>query len=290
MSIAGDDRGGAGRRVALITGAGGRGGIGRAIARALARDGLSLALTDVRRDPATLPPDEVESGWRGIESVAEEAREAGVEAWTFHCDLTDPAAVEGLVRDVIASAGRIDVLVNNARALMGRDSAPVMELEPEVWQTFLAINATAPFLLMRAVSRHMVSRAGGGRIVSIGSDMSKRALANTAAYAASKFALLGLTQAAALDLAGHGVTVNAVCPGPVRTNRFNFAEKARADEQGLPLDAVREQGWDEKARSIPMGRPAKPEEVAQVVAFLVSDRAGYVTGQAWNVNGGMFFH
>jgi len=277
-------------RVALVTGAGGRGGIGRAIARALARDGFTLALTDVRRDPDTLPPDEVASGWRGIESVAEEARALGVAAQTWWCDLRDPAAIAALVEEVVARLGHVDVLVNNARALMGRDSAPVTELALDVWETFIAINTTAPFLMMQAAARHMIARGRGGRIVSIGSDLSKRGLPRSAAYAASKFGLLGLTQSAALDLVDHGITVNAVCPGPVRTNRFNYAEKARADEAGLPLDEVREQGWDEKGKAIPMGRAAKPEEVAELVAFLASEKAGYITGQAYNVNGGMFFH
>ncbi len=285
-----DRQAGGHARVALITGAGGRGGIGRAIARALAADGIALALTDIRRDPDTLPPDEVACGWRGVDSVAEEARSLGVDARPFHCDLRDPDAIETLVASVVDAFGHVDVLVNNARALMGRDSRPVTDLSLEVWEGFLAINATAPFLLMRAVARRMVARGRGGRVVSIGSDMSKRALAKTAAYAASKFALIGLTQAAAMDLAPHGITVNAVCPGPVRTNRFNFAEKERADAEGVSLDVVREQGWDDKARAIPLGRPAAPEEVAALVAFLVSDRAGYVTGQAYNINGGMFFH
>ena len=277
-------------RVALVTGAGGRAGIGRAIALALARDGVSVALTDTRRDAATLPPDEVEAGWRGIESVAEEVQAMGVDAHAFYCDLRDPAAIGTLVQDVVGRFSRLDILVNNARALMGQDAVPITELPLSVWEGFMAINATAPFLLMQAAGRQMVAQGRGGRIVSIGSDMSKRALPRTAAYAASKFALVGLTQAAALDLVEHGITVNAVCPGPVRTNRFNYAEKARADAAGLPLDQVREQGWDDKASMIPMGRPAEPGEVAELVAFLVSGRASHITGQAYNINGGMFFH
>ncbi len=278
------------RKVALITGAGGRGGIGRAIARALARDGVSLALTDVQRDPTTLPPDELATGWRGIHSVVEEVRELGVDAHALHCDLTDTAAIDALVDEAVATLGSVDILVNNARALMGRDAKPVTELPLGVWEQFLAVNATAPFLLIGAAGRQMIAQGRGGRIVSIGSDMSKRAMVNTAAYAASKFALVGLSQAAALDLAPHGVTVNVVCPGPVRTNRFNFAERARAEAAGLPLEVVREQGWDEKGAAIPMQRAAEPEEVAEMVAFLASDRAGYITGQAYNVNGGMLFH
>jgi meso-butanediol dehydrogenase/(S,S)-butanediol dehydrogenase/diacetyl reductase len=277
-------------RVALITGAGGRGGIGRAIARAFASEGIALALSDVRREFDTLPLDEVTANWCGIDSVAQEAREAGVEAEPFYCDLNDAGAIDAMVEGVLARFGRIDILVNNARALMGKEQAPVTELSREVWASFLSINATAPFVLVQTCARHMVERGGGGRIISTGSDMSKRGRAMGAAYAASKFALLGLTQCAAMDLAPHGITVNAVCPGPVRTNRFSYSEQAEAVSAGLALDIVRERSWDEKGASIPFGRPAEPDEVAAMIAFLASDKAGFITGQAYNVNGGMFFH
>ena len=198
--------------VALVTGAGSRGGIGRAIALVLARKGVHVALTDVERDPSTLPPDELESHWQGIDSVA------------------------------------------------------------------------------KAAAAHMVQRGRGGRIVTIGSDMSKRALPKTAAYAASKFGVLSLTQAAAMDLAEHGITVNAVCPGPVRTNRFNYAEQDKAQHLGQALDTVRESGWDAKAAAIPLGRAASVDDVANLVGFLTSEQGGYITGQGYNVNGGLFFH
>ena len=277
-------------RVALITGAGGRGGIGRAIARALANDGIALALSDVRRNPDTVPPDEVAANWRGIESVAEEVRAAGVEAEPFYCDLADADAIDTMVAAVVKRFGRIDILVNNARALMGKDRAPVTELSREVWNHFLAINTTAPFVLMQSCAQHMIERGEGGRIISTGSDMAKRGRAMGSAYAASKFALLGLTQSAAMDLAPHGITVNAVCPGPVRTNRFSYSDQSDAAAQGVPLDVVRERGWDEKGASIPLGRPADPEDVASMVAFLASDKASFITGQGYNINGGMFFH
>ena len=277
-------------RVALVTGAGGRGGIGRAIALKLAARGVDVALTDVKRDPATLPPDEVGSDWHGIESVASEVRALGAKAFTQYCDLGNAAEIGTLVDAVVGWQGQLDILVNNARALMGKEAVPVTELSLDVWEHFLAINTTAPFLMIKASGRHMVARGAGGRIVTIGSDMSKRALPNTAAYAASKFGVVGLTQAAAMDLAPHGITVNAVCPGPVRTNRFNYAEQARADDLGQPLDVVREAGWDTKASAIPLGRAASVDDVAHLVSFLTSDEGSYITGQAYNVNGGMFFH
>ncbi|MEM7404322.1 MAG: SDR family oxidoreductase [Pseudomonadota bacterium] len=277
-------------RVALITGAGGRGGIGRAIARELGSRGIDVVLTDVQRDPATLPPDEIASGWQGIDSVADELRAEGVDVLTRRCDLTEPAQIAHLVDRAVAWRGHIDILINNARALMGHDSAPVTDVPLDVWQRFLAINTTAPFLLIQHVAKHMLERGSGGRIVTIGSDMSKRARANTAAYAASKFGVFGLTQAAAHDLAHANITVNLVCPGPVRTNRFNFAESAHAEASGESLETVRERGWDNKAAGIPLGRAAAVEDVANLVGFLTSPEAAYITGQGYNINGGMFSH
>jgi len=169
--------------------------------------------------------------------VAAEVRAFGIEAFTQHCDLHDPQQIDALIAAVTGWQGHLDVLVNNAHALMGKDAVPVTELSLYVWAQFLAINTTAPFLLIKAAAAHMVE---GGRIVTIGSDMSKRALPNTAAYTTSKFGVIGLTQAAAMDLAKHGITVNAVCRGPVRTNRFNYAEQDKARNLGQPLDAVGE--------------------------------------------------
>jgi NAD(P)-dependent dehydrogenase (short-subunit alcohol dehydrogenase family) len=111
-----------------------------------------------------------------------------------------------------------------------------------------------------------------------------------AAYAASKFAVVGLTQAAALDLAPAGITVNAVCPGPVNTGRLNYWERARAEEEGGSLDEFRGRMLDQVSKRIPLGRVAEPEDVANLVVFLASDEASFVTGQAYNINGGQLFH
>jgi 3-oxoacyl-[acyl-carrier protein] reductase/meso-butanediol dehydrogenase/(S,S)-butanediol dehydrogenase/diacetyl reductase len=184
----------------------------------------------------------------------------------------------------------IDILVNNARAIIGRDRVPITELREDVWQHFLAINTTAVFLCTKFVAPAMVRQGQGGRIINIASDAAKRASAMGAAYSASKFAVLGLTQAAALDLAPYGITVNAVCPGPVNTNRLSYWERARAEEQGISLEEFRAQVVAERARTHPLGRIAEPEDVAHVVVFLASAEASFVTGQAYNVNGGLLFH
>jgi NAD(P)-dependent dehydrogenase (short-subunit alcohol dehydrogenase family) len=277
-------------KVALITGAGGMRGVGRATALKLAQLGVDLALTDVMRTPEDLPPAEVRVGWRGIGSVAEEVQALGRRCLTVPCDLGDRTQIQDLVKQVHGQFGGIDILVNNARAIIGKDKVPVTELPDEVWHHFLAINTTAVFLLTKLVGQEMVRQGRGGRIINIASNAAKQASAMGAAYSASKFAVLGLTQASALDLAPYAITVNAVCPGPINTDRMNYWERAKAEEQGITLEEFRAGIVQATGRATPLGRIAEPEDVAHMVAFLASDEASFITGQAYNVNGGLLFH
>jgi NAD(P)-dependent dehydrogenase (short-subunit alcohol dehydrogenase family) len=277
-------------KVALITGAGGMRGVGRATALKLAQQGADLALTDVHREPEDLPPGEIRLGWRGLDSVAEEVQSLGRRHFTSPCDLGQSDQVQQLVQQVVGHYGRIDILVNNARAIIGRDKVPVTELSEDVWQHFLAINTTAVFLLTKLVGREMIRQGRGGRIINIASNASKQASARGAAYSASKFAVLGLTQASALDLAPYSITVNAVCPGPINTDRLSYWERARAEEEGIPLEDFRARIVKEAGQAIPLGRIAEAEDVANMVCFLASEEAAFITGQAYNVNGGLLFH
>ena len=277
-------------KVALITGAGGMRGIGRATVLKLAAQGVDIAVTDVHRPPEDLPPGEVRRQWRGIDSVAEEVEALGRRCQRVWCDLRDGEQIQAMVRQVAEHFGHIDILVNNARAIIGRDKVPVTELREDVWQHFLAINTTAVFLCTKFVGQIMVRQSQGGRIINIASDAAKRASAMGAAYSASKFAVLGLTQASALDLAPYGITVNAVCPGPVNTDRLSYWERAQAEAQGIPLEEFRANIVAEAGQRTPLGRIAEPEDVAGLVAFLASDEARFITGQAYNVNGGSLFH
>jgi NAD(P)-dependent dehydrogenase (short-subunit alcohol dehydrogenase family) len=277
-------------KVALITGAGGMKGVGRATALKLAQHGADLALTDVQRGPEDLPPAEVRVGWRGIDSVADEIRALGRRCYTNPCDLGDRDQVQGLVQQVLGHYGRVDILVNNARAIIGRDKVPITELSEEVWHHFLAINTTAVFLLTKLVGREMVRQGRGGRIINIASNAAKQASARGAAYSASKFAVLGLTQASALDLAPYGITVNAVCPGPINTDRLSYWERTKAEEEGISLEEFRSKIVKEAGQATPLGRIAEAEDIAHMVSFLASEEACFITGQAYNVNGGLLFH
>ena len=277
-------------KVALVTGAGGMQGIGRACALRLAALGADIVLSDFKREPGDLPPQEVAARWRSIESVADEVKALGRRCVPIWCDLTVSAQIEDLARRAADQLGRIDILVNNARAIIGQDRVAITELREDVWERFLRINATAMFLLTKYVARIMIDRDSGGRIVNIGSDASKRGRPKLAAYNASKFAVIGLTQASALDLAPHRITVNAVCPGPVNSGRMNYWEADQAAQKGMSLEEFRAGIVTDGGKSVPLGRIAEPEDVAKLVAFLSSDDAAFITGQAYNVNGGTLFH
>jgi len=277
-------------KIALITGAGGMKGIGRAIALKLASQGADIVISDVQRKAENLPPQEVEARWRSIDSVAEEVEALGRRCLKIWCDLTVTAQIETMVEEAAEQFGGIDILVNNARAIIGRDRVPITDLAEDVWRHFLDINTTAVFLATKYVGQVMVRQARGGRIINIASDASKRAKPMTAAYSASKFAVIGLTQASALDLAPHRVTVNAVCPGTVNTDRLNYWEQAQAKAQGVSPEEFRAQIVANGAKATPLGRVAESEDVANLAAFLASDDASFITGQAYNVNGGVLFH
>ncbi|MFQ6031205.1 MAG: SDR family NAD(P)-dependent oxidoreductase, partial [Dehalococcoidia bacterium] len=160
----------------------------------------------------------------------------------------------------------------------------------EVWEHFLKINSTAVFRCTKLVARGMVARGEGGRIINIASNAGKQASAGGAAYSSSKFAVLGLTQASALDLAPYNITVNAVCPGPVNTDRMSYWERDQARQHGISQEEFRSQIVASSGEATPLGRIAEPEDIANMVSFLASDEAGFITGQAYNVNGGLLFH
>ena len=277
-------------KIALITGAGGMRGVGRATVMKLAGQGSDVALSDVRREVSDLPPAEIRNEWGGIETVSQEVQALGRRAIPIYCDLSDPNEIERLVERTMTEFGRIDILVNNARAIIGRDKVPVTQLDKEVWDHFLAINTTAVFLTTKAVAPHMIDSGRGGRIINIASNAGKQASANGAAYSASKFAVLGLTQATAMDLAPYNITVNAVCPGPINTDRMSYWERDKAQELGITQEEFRSQVVDNSAQGTPLGRIAESEDVANMVAFLAGDDASFITGQSYNVNGGQLFH
>lgn len=260
-------------KVAVVTGAGRMRSIGRPIAVALAEAGCDVVLTGTGRPVDRYPADEQAAGWRDIESVADEIRAHGRRAMAVVSDVSDLAAVEHLAADVVAEFRRVDVVVNNAGAARGDDRRPVTEVDPAQWRTVIDVNLTGAFYMCRTFGRVMQDAGRGGSIVNISSIAGKMFGPHTAAYAASKAGLQALTAVMAKEVAGSGVRVNAICPGLVDT--------ARLDDVG------RGPQWDQMIRAVvPLGRPGTGADIANVVAFLCSDAGAWVTGQAWNVDGG----
>jgi NAD(P)-dependent dehydrogenase (short-subunit alcohol dehydrogenase family) len=250
-------------RVALVTG-GGR-GIGRAVAVAFAREGARVALTARTRGE--------------LDEACAACRAAGGQAVAVPADLSDREACRRLVPDVERQLGPVEVLVNNAGVGSSADPRPLAEFDDAFWDLSLAVNLTAPYLLCKAVLPAMRQKRWG-RILNVASVNSRLPSPHAAAYVASKHGLLGLTRALALEVAREGITVNAICPGPVHTVMNDRRVAYDAGRRGV--------SFEEQAGSMTLiGRRLEPEEVAPVAVYLASEEAAVVTGQGWNVCGGI---
>jgi len=242
-------------QVAIVTGA--AKGIGLRVARAFGREGARVAALDVNAD--------------GVEGLAGELAAGGREALALKVDVTVAGEVRRAVDTVIGRWGRVDVLVNNAGgfSVIRRTE----DIPDEEWDAIFRFNVTSAFLCTKAVLPHM-RRQRSGSIVNLSSIAGRSsAVTTTSHYAAAKAAILGFTRHVALEAAGDGIRVNAVAPGTVATERIRAL---RTPEQTRRI-----------ADTVPLGRIGEPEEIADVVLFLASDAARYVTGAALDVNGGL---
>jgi len=253
-------------KIALVTGAGQ--GIGRAIALRFAKEGAALIVNDINIDTA--------------QKVVEEIKKfsgPGCRAFAIAADVSKSTEVEEMKKRVEERFGpRLDILVNNAGIAK---ILPFTETTEEIWDKILNVNLKGTFLCCRAFVPWMIEHRYG-KIINMSSKSGKSANAWFTAYCTSKFAVIGFTQALALDLAPYGINVNAICPGIVFTPHWDDLEKQYARKRNMPVEKVREY----LVGKIPLGRAQTPEDVAAVACFLASDEAGYMTGQAINVTGG----
>ncbi|MDE0299266.1 MAG: SDR family NAD(P)-dependent oxidoreductase [Candidatus Poribacteria bacterium] len=273
-------------RVAIVTGAGGEHGMGRAIANRLAQEGADVIITDIVNDPYAHDP----ARWGGASAVVREIEEMGRRSMRVLTDVSDANQVDGMVRQVLDRFGCIDILVNNAGSRPGPDRVPVVELDEAVWDEVQNINLKGTFLCCRAVSRFMIERGKGGKIINMSSTSGKHGRARFAAYCASKFGVRGFTQSLAQELAPHHINVNAICPGSVDTERVGYILEATSTEdvsaETWRTSNHRQAFIEERARNIPMGRVAEASDVARLAAFLASSQSDYITGLSLNIDGG----
>ncbi len=271
-------------KVAIITGAGRRGGLGAAIARRLAAEGTRVVIADLGAAAGPNLPASAIGASAEMQAVVQDILDRGGQAQALPCNMLDGAAVEKLVADTAAAWGGVDILVNNAG--IGYLMKPIVDMSLEEWDTVLGVNLRGVFAATQAVARRLIAQGRGGRIVNIASQAAKSGFPHAAAYCASKHGLVGLTRVAAIELAPHQVTVNAVCPNHVTTGLGAWQNEYFAKLLGKSVDQYLA---DMRAR-IPLGRPGLPEDTANACAFLCSDQAQYITGEAMNVSGGEEVH
>lgn len=259
-------------KVAIVTGAGRLRGIGRAAAVALARLGADVAITGTGRNPDTFPADEKAVGWNDVESVADQVRAEGRRALPLVFDVTNADQVASAFAQCVAELGRVDILVNNAAIARGEDRTPVIELDEEMYQRVVDVKLRGTFLCTREAVRQMYAQSEGGKIVNIASIAGKRGSANTLAYNAANFGMIGMTQSMAREFGPHGINVNCVCPGAVATSRMDDVNPNDRPVQLQPGDPVARWGSD--------------DEVGAFVAYLCTAAASWIHGQSINQDGG----
>ncbi|MEX0961093.1 MAG: SDR family oxidoreductase [Burkholderiales bacterium] len=256
-------------RIALVTG-GGR-GIGAAIALRYAREGASVVVADLDEASAR--------------AVADQVRALGVKADALAVDVREPAQSAAMVGRVVERFGRLDVMVNNAGVIRIRS---FLNTTPEDWDFMQSVNARGLFFAVQAGARQMLAQTPlvegrpKGKIINMVSIAGRGGRLMMGAYSASKAVAINVTQTAAIECAPH-ITVNAICPGPVATDMWKQIDREWAEIEGRPVGSV----WSERIRGIPMNRGETPDDLTGMAVFLASADADYITGQSYNVDGGL---
>ncbi len=251
-------------RTVVVTG--GNKGIGLAIARRFASEGANVVIASVEPQ---------------VEEAAHGLRKDGAAAIGVYCDVTERAAVVALYDRAKTEFGGIDVSVQNAGIIT---IAKVEDLTEQEWDATMAVNTKGAFLCCQEAIRRMRSGGRGGRLINIASGQARDGFIYTPHYAASKFGVMGMTQSLAKEVALEGITVNAICPGIIRTDMWDYNDKVWGRILGnyAPGELMAE--W---VQNIPMKRAGEGSDVAGVIAFLASEEASYITGQTINVDGGL---
>lgn len=274
-------------KVALVTGAGRAKGLGEAVAKRLAMEGCKVVITDIGHAKGVDLPANAVGEYAEMNAVAEGVNAAarnGGACTALSLDVLEEGQVKSAMNETVARHGGLDILINNAG--VGYLMKPIAELSATEWDTVLGVNLRGAFLCTKYAADIMTAQARGGRIVNIASQAAKSGFPFAAAYCASKHGLLGLTRVSAIELGKHKITANAVCPNHVTTGLGAWQNEFFADALGMSL----EQYMSAMKGRIPLGRAGLPQDTAAACAWLCSDEAQYVTGEAMNVSGGEEYH
>lgn len=270
-------------KVAFVTGAASKRGMGHAVAVRLAQEGADVAVFDQFAAPkSAFGGDE---DWRGLDEVVEKIAAQGQKGLALTGDIASTADVEAAVDACISQFGHIDILVHCA-GIRGSVGIPVVEGDEADWRKTFDINTLGVFIISKAVARHMIAAKKGGKIVHVASVAGRVGAPGSAAYAASKWATIGLVQSLALELAPHKINVNAINPGFFATNLRDAEATAQAEKKGVTVDEFKAEEYAGLAKLVPLGRMGTMDDISDLITFLVSKQSDYMTGQDINITGG----
>ena len=270
-------------KVALVTGAASKRGMGHAITLRLAEEGADVVVMDKFPAPKSLWPGD--EGWKGLEEVVDEVKALGKECLALVTDIANAKEVDEGVQKAIDKFGKIDILVHCA-GIRGPVGVPVVEGDEADWRELFNVNTIASFIISKAVAKDMVKRNEGGKIVHIASAAGRIGAPGSAAYAASKWATIGLVKTLALELAPYKINVNAINPGFFSTNLRDQDALEKSKKSGVSIDDYKAEEHKHLIDMVPLGRMGTMEDITKLVFFLVTDESEYMTGQDFFITGG----
>jgi 3-oxoacyl-[acyl-carrier protein] reductase len=270
-------------KVALVTGAASKRGMGHAVALRLAKEGADVVVADKFAAPKSLFPGD--EGWGGLDEIVKEIEEVGRKGLAVTLDINIGQEIDATMDKIMKKFGRLDILVH-AAAIRGPVGVNVVDLSEKDIRSIINIDLVGAFLISKSAAKQMIAGGKGGKIVIYCSLAGTQGVAGSAAYAAAKWGTIGLTKSLALELAKYKINVNGINPGMIVTNLRDETFQKRAQEQGITWEEARQKDQGPLANRIPWGRLGTPEEAADLTYFLCSEQSEYITGEVIALGGG----
>lgn len=274
-------------KVAFVTGAAAKRGMGRAVALRLAKEGADVMVTDKFASPKSAWAGD--EAWQGLEDVVKEIEALGRKAAFAVASVDNLAECEAAVQKTIEKLGRIDILVNCA-GTRGPVGVNIVDGDVKDWEMLFDVNALGTMIVSKAVGKEMIRQNQGGKIVHIASAAGKLPCPGSAAYAASKWAVIGITQALAMELAPFKINVNSINPGFFATNLRDEDATMHSKAKGITVEEFRKDEYKMLSDMVPLKRMGTVEDIASLIFFLVTDQSEYLTGVDVNITGGTLMH
>jgi len=271
-------------KVALVTGAASKRGMGHAVALRLAREGADVVVADKFAAPKSMFPGD--EGWGGLDEIVKEIGATGRQGLAVTLDINVSKEIDATIEKIVKKFGRIDILVH-AAAIRGPVGVNVVDLSEKDIRAIIDIDLVGAFLICKAAAKQMITGGKGGKIVIFCSLAGTHGVAGSAAYAAAKWGTIGLTKSLALELAKYKINVNGINPGMIVTNLRDESFQKMAEAEGITWEEARKKDQGALANRIPWGRLGTPEEAADLTYFLCSKESDYVTGEVIALGGGV---